>query len=146
MNSHPGIDRSRFIPWARSSPLLDAIGSFRYDPEDPLHLGFAVEGAKLNARGFLHAGVISTLGDVALGHSLARQLDPPASMVTINLSCDLVGSAHEGDWVDIAVTPTRVGRRLAAGIATFSTDRPIATVTGLFMPVTDAVTRAQGPA
>jgi acyl-coenzyme A thioesterase PaaI-like protein len=146
MSAHPDTDRSRFVPWAHSSPLLDAIGGFRYDPDRPLHLGFTVEGAKLNARGFLHAGVISTIGDIALGHSLARQLDPPLSMVTINLSCDFVGSAYERDWVDIAVTPTRVGRRLAAGIATFSTHRPIATVTGLFMPVLPKVSAEEGRA
>jgi acyl-coenzyme A thioesterase PaaI-like protein len=124
-----------FAPWPHPSPLLDAIGGFEYDPDEPTRLGFRVAGAKLNGRGFLHAGVISTIADAALGHCLARLADPPVRLVTINLSCDYVGTAHEGEWVDITVTPTRLGRRLAAATGTFTTDRPIATVSGLFMPV-----------
>jgi acyl-coenzyme A thioesterase 13 len=123
-----------FVRWEHTSPLLDAIDGFSYDPDEPLHLGFRVEGPKLNNRGFLHAGVIATIGDVVLGHSLAALSDPPTRLVTINLSCDLVGSAQAGEWVDIRVTPTRLGRRLAAATATFATNRPVATVTGLFMP------------
>ncbi|MFG2250869.1 hotdog domain-containing protein [Spirillospora sp. NPDC048823] len=65
---------------------------------------------------------------------LAVQTDPPTRLVTVNLSCDLLGTAREGEWVDILVTPTRVGRRLAAGSATFTSGRVIANVTALFMP------------
>jgi len=50
-------------------------------------------------------------------------------------ACDLLGTAHLGDWVDIEVVPTRVGRRLAAGRATFRAgDRAIATASALFVP------------
>jgi len=34
--------------------------------------------------------------------------DPPSRLVTVNLSCDLLGSAQGEDWVDVKVTPTRV--------------------------------------
>lgn len=127
-------DTSRFVPWNRPSPLLDAIGGFQFDPGDPRHLGFTVEGAKLNARGFLHAGVVAAIADVAIGHALAGLTDPPTRLVTISLSCDLLGTASAGEWVDVTVTPTRLGRRLGAGSATFSTDRPIAGVSALFVP------------
>lgn len=124
-----------FVPWHRPSPLITAIGGFSRHPDDPLRAGFTVEGPKMNARGLLHGGVIATIGDVVIGHALAVQTDPPARLVTINLSCDLLGTAREGEWVDITVTPTRVGRKLASGTATFTTGRVIANVTGLFMPV-----------
>lgn len=127
-------EREGYVAWNRPSPLLTALGGFRIDPDDPLRAGFVVEGAKMNARGLLHGGVIATLGDVTIGHALATRSDPPTPLVTVNLSCDLFGSAREGDWVDITVTPTRLGRRLASGTATFATSRPIATVTALFMP------------
>ena len=127
-----------FVPWDRPSPLLSGIGGFLRDPDDPLRAGFLVEGAKMNARGLLHGGVIATIGDVTIGHALAVRTDPPTPLVTVNISCDLLGTAREGEWVDIAVSPTRMGRRLASGTATFSTSRVIATVTALFMPaVTD---------
>lgn len=127
-------DTSRFVPWNRRSPLLDAIGGFLCDPADPRHMGFTVEGAKLNARSFLHAGAITAIADVAIGHALAGLADPPTRLVTINLSCDLFGTARAGEWVDVIVTPTRLGRRLGAGSATFSTDCPIANISALFVP------------
>jgi acyl-coenzyme A thioesterase PaaI-like protein len=125
---------SQFVPYDRPSPLLTAIGGFARHVSDPLRAGFAVDGPKTNARGFLHGGVIAAIGDVTIGHALAVQTDPPSPLVTVNLSCDLLGVAREGEWVDVTVTPTRVGRRLAAGTATFTTTRPVATVTALFMP------------
>lgn len=129
-------DRSQFVPWDRPSPLLSAIGGFARHSDDPLRAGFTVDGPKMNARGFLHGGVIATIGDVVIGHALAVQTDPPTPLVTINLSCDLLGMAREGEWVEIAVTPTRVGRKLASGTATFTTTRVIAKVTALFIPAT----------
>ena len=98
-------------------------------------MGFLVDGPKVNGRGFLHAGTIAGVADVVIGHTLASTSDPPTQLVTVNLSCDLLGTAHLGDWVDIEVVPTRVGRRLAAGRATFCAgDRVIATASGLFVP------------
>ena len=124
----------QFVPWHRPSPLLTAIGGFSRHATDPLRAGFTVDGPKTNARGLLHGGVIAAIGDVAIGYALAVRTDPPARLVTVNLACDLLGAAREGEWVDIAITPTRAGRRLAAGTAAFTTTRVIATVTALFMP------------
>lgn len=123
-----------FVEWPHPSPLLSAIGGFRQDPAQPLRVGFVVDANKVNARGFLHAGAIAAIADAAIGHALAASVHPPARLVTINLSCDLLGTANLGDWVTGVVTPTRVGRRLAAGSIAFTTDRPIATVTALFVP------------
>lgn len=129
-------EHQQFVPWEYPSPLLTAIGGFVRHPTDPLHVGFTVDEPKTNARGFLHGGVIATIGDVAIGRALATRTEPPIPLVTINLSCDLVGTALAGEWVDVAITPTRAGRRLRAGTATFTTTRVIATVTALFMPST----------
>ena len=123
-----------YVPWSHPSPLLDAIGGFLQAADDPLRAGFVVDRPKCNARGFLHAGAISTIADVTIGHALAASTDPPSRFVTVNLSCDLLGTAQLGEWVDVVVTPTRVGRRLAAGTATLSTHRVVATVTALFVP------------
>lgn len=123
-----------YVPWDRPSPVLTALGGFSRHPDDPLRAGFTVDAPKLNARGLLHAGVIATIADVVIGRALSTRTDPPTRLLTIKLDCDLLGPAHPGDWVEITVTPTRLGRRLAAGTATFTTARPIATITALFMP------------
>jgi acyl-coenzyme A thioesterase PaaI-like protein len=128
------MDHRRFVPWSHPSPVLTAMGSFEQDPDDPLRIGFLVGANKVNARGFLHAGAVAAIADAAIGHALASGIEPPRGLVTINLCCDLLGTAHLGDWVDGTVTPTRNGRRLEAGSVLFTTDRPIATVTALFVP------------
>lgn len=128
------VDRSDYSAWAYPSPLLDAIGSLRGHVSDPMRAGFVVDECKVNGRGILHGGVIATVGDVVIGHALRTLLPEPIPFVTINMNCDLLGVARLGDWVDVTVTPGRVGHRLAAGTATFATDRTIATVTALFMP------------
>lgn len=129
-----------WVPWDRPSPLLDALGGFLRHPTDPHRARFVVEGPKVNARGALHAGAIASVADVVIGHAVARRADPPVPLVTVNLSCDLLGAARLGDWVEVEVTSTRLGRRLAAGAAVFtSADREVARVSALFLP---AVTSA----
>jgi len=128
------ISDNAFVPWPHPSPLLDAIGGFERDPTDPTRVAFSVDAPKVNARGFLHTGVIASIADVAIGHLLSEMMDPPASLVTVSISCDLLGSARLGDRVHGVVEATHLGRRLAAGAAVLSTDRTIARVTALFVP------------
>jgi acyl-coenzyme A thioesterase PaaI-like protein len=123
-----------YVPWRHPSPLLDAIGGFEQHPTDPTRVAFDVDATKVNSRGFLHTGVIASVADAAIGHLLSDMTDPPARLVTVNISCDVLGSAQLGDRVSGVVEATRVGRRLAAGAAVFTTDRTIARVTALFVP------------
>jgi acyl-coenzyme A thioesterase 13 len=134
--SHPSEQSppNDYVPWPHPSPVLDALGSLRAHPTDPCRAGFLVTTAKANGRGFLHAGVVATLADVTIGHALARLSDPPASYVTVNLTCDLLGRADLGDWVDIEVQPTKDRGRLVAGRAELRRGtRLIATAHALFL-------------
>ena len=115
-------------------PLLDAIGGFESHRTDATRIAFDVDAPKVNARGFLHTGVIASVADVAIGHLLSAMMDPPAPLVTVNISCDLLGSARLGDRVLGVVEATRVGHRLAAGQAILTIDRTIARITALFVP------------
>ncbi len=125
-----------WVPWDRPSPLLEALGGFLVDRADPRRARFEVAGAKVNARGALHAGAIAAVADVVIGHAVARGAHPPVPLVTVNLSCDLLGAARLGDVVDVEVTATRLGRRLGAGSAVFTTgDRELARTSALFLPV-----------
>lgn len=127
-------ERADFIPWDRPSPLLDALGDFRKHSVDGCVYGFAVDEAKLNARGMLHAGAISTLADVCIGHTLARQSDPPGPLVTVNLNTSFVAAASLGEWVDVVVRVQHVGRRVATGSAEFrSGERLLAHASAVFV-------------
>lgn len=124
-----------FEPWPYLSPVLDLIGPFWVHRHDPLRIGFHVDDNKLNGRGLLHAGVIATIADVVIGHTLEATTDPPTPLVTVNLSCDYIGSAEAGAWVDGHIAPMRVGTRLATGSAVFTADnRTVASVRGLYLP------------
>ena len=56
-------------------------------------LGLRVGPAHTNSRGFVHGGLISALADNAMGHSCASRIGPGASLVTVSLTVDFLGSA-----------------------------------------------------
>jgi uncharacterized protein (TIGR00369 family) len=92
-----------FQPHFRKSPVTD--------PWEPLYsrrsankveLAFEVRTAHCNSRGFLHGGVLAALCDNFMGLSLAAILNnAQASIVTVNLAIDYIGSAKIGDVVII---------------------------------------------
>ncbi len=124
-----------FRDWPHPSPVLDALGPFAGHGTDPLRCGFVVTGNKLNARGFLHAGVIATFADVAIGHALRAVSPAPDRYVTVGLTCELLGSATEGDWIDGTVTAHKAAGRVVSGSIVFERgDRAVATAHALFVP------------
>jgi len=103
-----------FKPLFRSSPVLDLIGPIYYRGEGrDLSLGLRIEAKHCNARGAVHGGILATLADCALGYTMAYAADPPALMVTANLSLDFAGTAAVGDWLETRVDIQRQGSRLA---------------------------------
>jgi acyl-coenzyme A thioesterase 13 len=133
----PSSDRtgSAFQPFGHPSPMLDRLGDLRRHPADGWRFGFVVDEPKLNGRRLLHAGAVSTIADVVIGHALAASTSPPTRFVTTALEVHFVGAGREGEWVDVTVTPIRVGRRLAVGTASFAIgDRCVGFATATFMP------------
>jgi len=63
--SHSGTFRSMMEhPSSWPGPIESVprrIGGFRRHLNDPLRIGFTVDGAKVNGRGFLHAGTIAAI-------------------------------------------------------------------------------------
>lgn len=133
-----GASHPAFVPWPHRSPLLDAIGSFDTHEVEEGRFGFVVDGAKVNGRGFLHAGAIASIADAAIGHALAAQMGTnglATNLVTVDLSCNYLGAARLDDWVDGEVIPLKLGRRLAAGLARLTVrEQPVAAVSALFVP------------
>jgi uncharacterized protein (TIGR00369 family) len=115
--------------------MLDRLGDLKRHATDGARFGFVVDEPKLNGRRLLHAGALSTIADVVIGHSLAASTATPTRYVTTTLEVHFVGTGREGDWVDVMVTPVRVGRRLAVGTASFAVgDRQVGFATATFMP------------
>jgi len=103
-----------FKPLFRTSPVLDLIGPIYYRGEGrELVLGLRAETKHCNARGAVHGGILATLADVALGYTMAFASDPPAVLVTANLTLDFAGTAKSGDWLETRVDIQRQGSRLS---------------------------------
>ncbi len=103
-----------FRPLFRTSPVLELIGPLYCRGEGAdLVVGLRVQARHCNARGTVHGGILATLADVALGYTLAFSTDPPASLVTANLTLDFSGTAKVGDWLEASVDVQKRGKRLA---------------------------------
>jgi len=76
-------------------------------------IGLRIAQKHANARGFAHGGLLVTLADIALGYQTAFGQDPPAGLITANLTADFAGAAKVGDWVEAHVDVQKLGSRLA---------------------------------
>jgi uncharacterized protein (TIGR00369 family) len=99
----------------RKSPVTDPWEPlFSKKSEDKIDLAFEVRTPHCNSRGFLHGGVLAALCDNFMGLSLAIVLNnPKASIVTVNLSLDYIGSAKIGDFVLIEPRVIKSGGAIA---------------------------------
>jgi uncharacterized protein (TIGR00369 family) len=101
------------------------------DPWEPLwsrkgggvvRIGFRAVDAHANGRGFVHGGMISALADNAMGLSCAETLGDGASLVTVSLALDFLGSAQPGQWVEIEPRVNRAGATLCFAEAMVTAD------------------------
>ena len=99
-----------FQPHFRRSPLTD--------PWEPLYsrrtdkaviIGLRLAKPHTNGRGLIHGGLIAALADNAMGYSCAQQMGGAASLVTIGLAVDFVGSAKVGQWLAVESDVIRAG-------------------------------------
>ena len=119
---------SGFEALATASPFNKNVGPYYCKPrEGQLVIGLRVEEKHCNSVGKLHGAMFAAIADIALGHNIALALTqgagdrvapksagiPRAPIATVSLSTDFVGSAEQGDWVEVAVDVQRAGRTLA---------------------------------
>ena len=129
-----------FAPHDRKSPLTD--------PWEPLYsrkadraviLGLRAGPAHTNSRGFVHGGLIASLADNAMGLSCARRLGDVASLVTVNLTVDFLGSALDGQWLEFDTVFVRPGSTLCFAQAFVTADGlPCARANAVFRVVRKA--------
>ena len=127
-----------FGPILRTSPLLDALGSFYSKGEGAaLEVGLLVTERHTNSRGTIHGGVLATLADVGMGYLMAFGADPPRRLTTASLNIDYTGTAKVGDWIAVEMDPPRVGRQLAfANAKLMSGGKQVARASTVFAVVT----------
>jgi uncharacterized protein (TIGR00369 family) len=99
-----------FEPHFRKSPFTD--------PWEPLYskktdkaviMGLRLAKPHTNARGLIHGGLIASLADNAMGYSCAQAMGWAASLLTISLAVDFVGSAEIGQWLAVESEVIRTG-------------------------------------
>ena len=118
----------------RRSPLTDPWEPlWRRIAGDSITLGLRASEAHCNSRGFVHGGLISALADNAMGLSCARRLGDLASLVTVNLTVDFLGSALQGQWLEWDTTFVKPGGTLCFTQAFVTADgQPCARANAVF--------------
>ena len=129
-----------FEPHYRQSPLTD--------PWEPLYsrmtdeaviIGLRATAAHTNSRGFVHGGLISALADNAMGLSSGHRVEGGASLVTVNLTLDFIGTARIGQWLEFRTEFVKPGTTLSFAQAFVTADgEPCARANAVFRVVKKA--------
>jgi uncharacterized protein (TIGR00369 family) len=106
-----------YEPHFRKSPFTD--------PWEPLYsrrtdravlLGLRLAKPHTNSRGLIHGGLIASLADNAMGYSCGQAMSGAmggqASLVTISLAVDFIGSAQIGQWLAVESEVIRTGHTI----------------------------------
>jgi uncharacterized protein (TIGR00369 family) len=105
----PGFERQ-----VRRSPLTDPWEPiYSKKTPDALILGLRLATPHTNARGFAHGGLIAALTDKAMGHSCGYKMrSATASLVTVSMAIDFIGSAQIGQWITVETDVIKTGSTL----------------------------------
>ena len=99
-----------FEPHFRKSPFTD--------PWEPLYskrtdkavaIGLRLAKPHTNSRGLIHGGLIASLADNAMGYSCAQIMGWTASLLTVSLAVDFIGSAQIGQWLAVECEVIKTG-------------------------------------
>ena len=121
----------------RKSPVTDPWEPlYRRLSGDTVVLGVRAAAQHCNSRGFVHGGLISALADTAMGLSCVRRLGDGASLVTVSLSVDFLGSALTGQWLEFDTVFVKPGGTLCFTQAFVTADgQPCARADAVFRVV-----------
>ena len=118
----------------RHSPVTDPWEPiYSRKTDEAVILGLVAEAVHTNSRGFVHGGLISALADNAMGLSCSHRLGGEASLVTVNLTLDFLGSAQVGQWLEFTTAFVKNGGSLSFAQAFVTADgQPCARANGVF--------------
>ncbi|MFI5735077.1 WHG domain-containing protein [Kribbella sp. NPDC051587] len=122
-----------FVPYTCPSPYLELIGPVYEAARDTLVAGLWLDHRHTNTRGLAHAGVLATLADTLLGHTVLRKHPDSPPIVTVSMTTDFVGSARVGQWLQGEAEVHRHGSRLSyASAKLIADDQVVMTASGVF--------------
>ena len=75
-------------------------------------MGIRIEERHCNPVGRCHGGMLATLADMLLAMGSNIEADLSSFLLTVNLTCDFLGSAERGAWVEGRVDVLKVTRKL----------------------------------
>ncbi|MEZ5650151.1 MAG: PaaI family thioesterase [Burkholderiaceae bacterium] len=127
----------------RRNPFIDPLGPLYGKKEDGgLTLGIRIEERHCNPAGNCHGGMLMTLADMLLIFNCTAQTGFDSFMVTINLTCDYLGPAPIGVWLEGRAKVRRAGRNLVFVDGLFeAAGKPVARVNGIFKPTGEPIGR-----
>ncbi|MEZ5739652.1 MAG: PaaI family thioesterase [Burkholderiaceae bacterium] len=120
----------------RANPFIDPLGPLYGRREgDGLVIGLPIERRHCNPGGSCHGGMMMTLSDMLLILNANAQSGIAQFMLTVNLTCDFVGPANEGEWLEGRATMLRASPRMVFVHGLFTTgDKLVARCNGIFKP------------
>jgi uncharacterized protein (TIGR00369 family) len=98
-----------------------------------LVLGLRVEARHCNSHGLCHGGMLLALADMILTIGINVQAKLSRFLPTISVTCDFLGPAGKGAWLEARVEVLRTTRNLAfgQGLLTLEDGTPVARLSGV---------------
>ena len=100
---------------------------------EQLVLGLFVEDRHCSSIGLCHGGMLMTLADLILTIGVNVQADLSRFLPTVSVTCDFLGPAPKGAWLEARVSVLRTTRNLvfAQGLLTLADQSPVARISGI---------------
>ena len=98
-----------------------------------LILGLRIEERHCSSIGVCHGGMLMTLADLILTIGVNIQANLSRFLPTVSLTCDFLGPAPLGEWLEARVEVLRTTRNLAfaQGLLTIGDRTPVARISGI---------------
>jgi len=119
-----------------ASGYLEANGPFfGKRAGDQVVIGLRIESRHCNSIGIAHGGMILTLADVLLTVGSNVRARTSRFLPTLNITCDFIGSAKQGDWVEGRIELLKATGSHLFSQALLQTDepRPVARISGVLL-------------
>ena len=118
------------------SLFLDTNGPFyvRREGED-VSLGMRIEPRHCNSMGTMHGGMVTAFADVSLTVGANIIARTRRFLTTLSMTCDYVGPARPGDWIEAPVQVIRVTRAyvFAQAVIAVRAGAPVARISGTLL-------------
>lgn len=117
------VEAGEFAGWRYwpDDPFEQSAGPFYFRQEDGEAVcAFRVQKRQLNGMGIIHGGCLMSFADFALFGIAHETLAPSGYGVTVAFTCEFLGGAREGDYVEARGEVLRAGGSLifVRGVAT----------------------------